>query len=186
MPSAVLPALECPDSRPFEPGVRAEWPVPDLTGAATFEAMDQRQIEQVPRLRIMLVDPHAQVRAGLARQLRNDRRVASLDAVATVAEATDVIESWKPDVVLVDPGKWGAGGRAALRTLVAARSRSSWFLIALHVATFEEVDIVEALVIGADLHLLKGLRTHNLVSAIAANLSAGAERAAGETPRSPP
>jgi DNA-binding NarL/FixJ family response regulator len=69
-----------------------------------------------------------------------------------------------PHVVLIDAGGWDEAGQHALRVLDALRQRTAWFVIAVHVARDGHLDPGEALALGADLYLLKGLRTADLVS----------------------
>jgi DNA-binding NarL/FixJ family response regulator len=50
--------------------------------------------------------------------------------------------------------------------LVKIRRPSAWFIIALHVAREDHFDSLEARQAGADVYLLKGLRTADLVTAL--------------------
>jgi DNA-binding response OmpR family regulator len=91
--------------------------------------------------------------------------VGFLADASSVANAVAFIESSEPNVVLIDPGPWTEGGRHSLHALSGLRARTAWFLIAVHAAR-EDVDAAEALELGADLCLLKGLRTSELLAAV--------------------
>jgi DNA-binding NarL/FixJ family response regulator len=143
--------------------------------------MEQLETDVSPGLRIVLIDHHAEVRSGLARSLRTDRRVAGLADAADVEQARPLIDAGSQQVVLIDPGKWEGTGRNSLRTLIQLRDRSAWFLIALHVTHAEDRHLAEAREMGADAHLLKGLRTGDLVTALLYQLGTHG-RASRESP----
>jgi DNA-binding NarL/FixJ family response regulator len=132
--------------------------------------MDQHQNEHRPGLRILLVDPHERVRESLARRLLMDPRVSSVTDAATVDAIPAIVQAAPPDVVLIDPGDRARDWREGLRALVRLRDHSARFLIAMHVARNDELDETEAAAIGADLLLLKGLRTTELMALLTERL----------------
>ena len=70
-------------------------------------------------IRVVLVDDHPLVRAGLAELLRG---TADIDVVGTAADGTEALElvrSVRPDVVLMDLQMPGVDGVAATRSIVA-------------------------------------------------------------------
>jgi DNA-binding NarL/FixJ family response regulator len=117
-------------------------------------------------LRILLVDPHEQVRSSLARRLLMDQRVTSVSDTSSAEEAAAIIRATAPDVVLVDPGRGSGDWRASLRSLVDLRDGSRSFLIVMYVARDDQFSATEAVQLGADLYLLKGLRTADLMAAV--------------------
>jgi DNA-binding NarL/FixJ family response regulator len=132
--------------------------------------MDQLQNEHRPGLRILLVDPHERVRESLSRRLLMDPRVSSVTDAATVDAIPAIVQATAPDVVLIDPGDRARDWRDGLRALVRLRDHSGRFLIAMHVARHDEFDETEATAIGADLLVLKGLRTTELMALLVAQL----------------
>jgi DNA-binding NarL/FixJ family response regulator len=134
--------------------------------------MEQITTLQDPRLSIVLIDPHDAVRRTLARRLRSDERVASLVDAASVAEASNSIESSCPDVVVIDPGARRGDELHALKRL---RKQAGWFLIAVHTTSSE---LLPSCGPTSDLSLLKGLRTAKLVSLLRRGL-ASAQAARG-------
>jgi DNA-binding NarL/FixJ family response regulator len=134
--------------------------------------MEQITALQDAGLRIVLIDPHEDVRRTLARRLESDPRVVSLVDAASVTDASAVIESSRPDVVVIDPG---ARGGDELRALKLLRKRTGWFLIAVHTTSIE---LLPSSGPTFDLGLLKGLRTTKLVSLLSRGFaSAQAARA---------
>jgi two-component system, NarL family, invasion response regulator UvrY len=74
-------------------------------------------------MRILLVDDHAIVRAGLARLLQDEFRGVVLDEAANASEAEQRIADHAPDIVLLDismPGRSGLDLLPELRTVAPA------------------------------------------------------------------
>jgi hypothetical protein len=87
-----------------------------------------------------------------------------------VRQAERIIGSRRPDVFLLDPGGWQGDWRAQLEALTAIRPEGS--IIALHVAQPHNGCVTEARAMGADVVLLKGLRTTELVDVLAREVGA--------------
>ena len=68
-------------------------------------------------IRVVLVDDHAVLRAGLAELLREAPDMAVVGTAADGAEALEVVRSTAPDVVLMDLQMPGVDGVAATRAL---------------------------------------------------------------------
>ena len=74
-------------------------------------------------MRILLVDDHAIVRAGLKRLLEDEFRGVAIDEASTAAEAEERIAENGPDVVLLDislPGRSGLDLLPGIRTMAPA------------------------------------------------------------------
>jgi DNA-binding NarL/FixJ family response regulator len=69
-------------------------------------------------------------------------------------------------VVVIDPSSRAGEGHEGVRALARLRERVGWFLLATHVSADHRFDAADALACGADLHLLKGLPTAELVTAL--------------------
>jgi DNA-binding NarL/FixJ family response regulator len=125
--------------------------------------------------RVLIVDDHALVRAGLAELLEG---VDGIEVVATAAngeEALELAERARPDVVLMDLSMPGMDGAEATRKLLAAGNEA-------HVVVLTSLSarerILEALDAGAIGYLLKDAEPDELIRGVRA-------AARGESPLSP-
>ena len=133
-------------------------------------------------IRIMMVDDHPVVRAGLRALLEADDGIEVVAEVGSGTEALRVLEelaaspAGAPDLVLMDLNLGdGIGGIETTRTL-RARHRE---VQVLAVTTFDaEADIVGALEAGATGYVLKDSPTEALIAAVG-------EAAAGRSILSP-
>ncbi|HEX7350061.1 response regulator transcription factor [Brachybacterium sp.] len=133
-------------------------------------------------IRLMMVDDHPVVRAGLRSLLEADDGIEVVAEVGSGAEALRVLDelaaspAGAPDLVLMDLNLGdGIGGIETTRTL-RARHRS---VQVLAVTTFDaEADIVGALEAGATGYVLKDSPTEALIAAVG-------EAAAGRSILSP-
>jgi two-component system KDP operon response regulator KdpE len=99
--------------------------------------------------RVLVVDDEAEVRNAVRRGL--ELMGYSIETAADGAEGVSKVETWRPDVVLLDLAMPRMGG---LRALQAIRAWSTLPIIVLSVMG-EEADKVRALEAGADDYLTK-------------------------------
>jgi DNA-binding NarL/FixJ family response regulator len=126
-------------------------------------------------IRVVLVDDHAVVRAGLEELLTGDDGIAVVGSVGNAAEAIALVEREAPDVVLMDLSMPELDGVEATRRIVAAEIDTH--VVAL--TSFAERDrVLAALDAGAVGYLLKDIEPDELRRAIRA-------AARGESPLSP-
>jgi DNA-binding NarL/FixJ family response regulator len=128
-------------------------------------------------VRVVLVDDHPVVRAGLRALLdgRPDEVVVVGEAV-DAASARDTIHATAPDVVLMDLNLGaGPGGITAIRALDAARDRPRVLVLTTYQT---EADVLAAIDAGASGYLLKDAPPDELFRAVRAT-------ARGETVLSP-
>lgn len=114
-------------------------------------------------IRVMLVDDHHIVRAGLAALLNRQEDVKVIAEAEDGAEAVTLYRTVKPDVVLMDvrmPGMSGAEATAAIREKFPAAR-----IIMLTTYDVAE-DIHRALEAGARGYLLKNMRSPEVLRAI--------------------
>lgn len=115
-------------------------------------------------LRVLLVDDHEIVRAGL-RALLAGAGMEIAGEASTVAEAIDAAKRLKPDMVLMDVRLPDGSGVEACREIRAAQPETK----VLFLTAFEDEDAMLATVLAnADGHLLKEIGSENLVQAIQA------------------
>jgi DNA-binding NarL/FixJ family response regulator len=69
-------------------------------------------------IRVVIVDDHAVLRAGLEQLLAGEPDLEVVGTAASEAEAVDVVRSLRPDVVLMDLQMPGGDGVGATRTIV--------------------------------------------------------------------
>jgi len=149
--------------------IRDEWPVTGQFATSIVRSMSEEQTP--PGLRILLIDPHDQVRRSLARRLQDDERVAIVAEASSAHEASPIVAGRAPNVAIIDPVRADADWRDGLEELVVLRQSTDWFLIAMHVARHGDLDAAEALRIGADVYVLKGMRTDRLLSLLTSQLA---------------
>jgi DNA-binding NarL/FixJ family response regulator len=166
----VLPGIG-DTSRP----VRA--PVPGMpSGPATSDAPGSPAPERrTGAVRVLLVDDHALLRAGMATLLDLADDVTVVGSVGSGLEALESAAALRPDVVLMDLSMPGMSGVEATRRLLAARRDTAVVVL----TSFAEPDlVVDALDAGAVGYLLKDAEPDRLVEAVRA-------AARGESPLDP-
>jgi DNA-binding NarL/FixJ family response regulator len=114
-------------------------------------------------IRVLLVDDHLLVRAGLRTVLEPVQDIEIVGEAETGEEAILMVERYKPDVVLMDLDMPGAGGVAATKTITAADVHPSVIVLTMH---SEDERLVEALRAGASGYITKDVAQQELVGAL--------------------
>ena len=126
-------------------------------------------------IRVLLVDDHALLRAGMAQLLDLADDVTVVGSAASGAQALELAPALRPDVVLMDLSMPGMSGIEATRRLLAARPETAVVVL----TSFPDPDlVVDALDAGAVGYLLKDAEPDGLVGAVRA-------AARGESPLDP-
>ena len=126
-------------------------------------------------VRVLLVDDHALLRAGMARLLDLADDVTVVGGAGSGAEGLELAAALRPDVVLMDLSMPGMSGVEATRRLLAARPETAVVVL----TSFADPDLViDALDAGAIGYLLKDAEPDGLVDAVRA-------AARGESPLDP-
>ena len=115
------------------------------------------------KIRVLLVDDDALVRAGLRMILSSSDETEVVGEAADGADAVAAVQSHRPDVVLMDirmPGMDGIAATSALRRLVAPPH-----VIALTTFQADEY-VMSALRAGADGFLLKDTPPAEIINAV--------------------
>lgn len=118
-----------------------------------------------PPVRVLLVDDHAVVRAGLQAILGHQRQLAIVGAVGTAAEVIPAAQRWLPQVILLDvrlPDGSGTKLVAELKALPHAPR------VAILTSFVEPAEVFAALEAGVDGYLLKESDADALVAALVA------------------
>jgi DNA-binding NarL/FixJ family response regulator len=106
------------------------------------------------RIRVLIVDDHELVRAGLQALLRADAEIEIVGAAATGAQAIALAHKHRPDVVLLDARLPDLGGAEVCRRL---RTVAPGLVVAM-LTTYSDVELVrECVRAGAQGYLLKDI-----------------------------
>ncbi len=120
-------------------------------------------LEQSPRIRLVLVDDHPVVRCGLAEMLSDQDDLEVVGQADDGEAAVGVILEHRPDVTLVDLRLPKLSGVEVIRH-VRARWAEAKFVV---VTTFDgDEDIVRALQAGASAYILKDSFGGEIIEAI--------------------
>ncbi|MGJ0514963.1 MAG: response regulator transcription factor [Methylomicrobium sp.] len=115
------------------------------------------------KIRVLLVDDHAVVRAGFKLLL------ASVDSIEVVAEAArceeacKLYDDWRPDVVVMDLSMPGIGGLEGIRRITARDPEAKILVFSIH---DEKVYVDRALAAGAKGYITKNSAPENLITAV--------------------
>jgi DNA-binding NarL/FixJ family response regulator len=111
--------------------------------------------------KVLIVDDLPQARDGLRTVLGTYPEIEVVGEAADGREAVRLVETTRPDVVLMDVEMPGLDGLDATRQI-----KASWPQVAVIVLTIHSSHQVEALAAGADAFFSKGVPTEELVEAI--------------------
>jgi DNA-binding NarL/FixJ family response regulator len=113
--------------------------------------------------RILLVDDHPFMRAGLAGLIDRQTDLEVAGEAGNPAEAFRVLQKFKPDLVLTDLTMPGRSGLEFIKDLVAAEPGTAVLVISMH---DEVVHAERALRAGARGYIMKEAGGENLLAAI--------------------
>lgn len=114
-------------------------------------------------MRVLLVDDHAIVRAGLRGLLATDGRTEVFEA-ADAARAIVTMRAARPDLVVLDINLPGVGGLDLLRRMLAEDDRLRVLVLSMHAEPIYATHAIEA---GARGYLSKNASPTELMTAIA-------------------
>lgn len=114
------------------------------------------------KLKILLVDDHSVVRAGVRRLLEGIEGAEILEA-ETGHETLGLFRSEKPDLVLLDLNMEGVGGLELLRRLILEDKKARVIVFTMH---SEPIYAARALKLGAKGYVTKSASADELVAAV--------------------
>ncbi|MBI3912681.1 MAG: response regulator transcription factor [Chloroflexi bacterium] len=117
------------------------------------------------RIRILLADDHAILRAGLKALLNAQADIQVVGEAATGDEAVRVAQSAQPDLVLMDISMGDAGGVAATREVLRVCPTTRVLMLTMH---DDAAYVQQALDAGAAGYVLKRTAESELLAAIRA------------------
>lgn len=116
-------------------------------------------------IRVILVDDHAVVRAGLKAVLSTARDIDVVGEARDGNEALALADRFHPDVIIMDLSMPGMDGAEATRQIVAKGGESRVLILTMHA---EEDYLVPLLEAGAAGYLVKSAADRELVDAVRA------------------
>jgi CheY-like chemotaxis protein len=143
-------------------------PVPMASASAAMEAA--KAIKGVKARRILVVDDNGDAAALLAVLLQLEGH--EVQTAAGGDEAIDTVESFRPEVILMDLEMPGIDGFEASRR-IRARPWGSTVLIAAVTGWGQDVDRRRAQEAGVDLHFVKPVDTTALLGVVTRSLNEG-------------
>ncbi len=114
-------------------------------------------------IRVMLVDDHAVVRAGLKAVLGSATDIDVVGEAKNGKEAVSLAERLKPDVIVMDLSMDEMDGAAATKAIVAAKLECRVLILTMHAEDEYLVTLLEA---GASGYLVKSAADRDLVTAV--------------------
>lgn len=111
--------------------------------------------------RVVLVDDHHLFRSGVRAELGD--RVEVVAEADDIAEAVAAIETWRPEVVLLDVHLPSGSGREVIEATVAAEIETLFLAVSVSDAAEDVIDVVRA---GARGYVTKSISGDDLVDAI--------------------
>ena len=117
------------------------------------------------KIRILLADDHAILRAGLKALLNAQTDIQVVGEAATGEEAVRVAQDTQPDLILMDVSMGGAGGVAATRQVLRVCPTTRVLMLTMH---DDAAYVQQALDAGAAGYVLKRAADSELLAAIRA------------------
>ncbi len=116
-----------------------------------------------PRKKIMLVDDHPMLRAGLAQFINKQPDLETCGEAGNSAEAMQQLPAFKPDLVLTDITMPGKGGLEFIKDLLALHPALPVLVVSMHDETIYAERVLRA---GGRGYIMKEAGGENLLTAI--------------------
>ncbi len=120
-------------------------------------------MDENKKIRVLLVDDHAVVRAGYQMLLKNTDDIEVIAEADTGESACKKFAELEPDVVVMDLSMPGIGGLEAIRRMIARNADAKILVFSMHEDT---VFVEQALQAGAKGYITKSSEPEILVEAI--------------------
>ena len=112
---------------------------------------------------VLLVDDHALVRRGFRRLLEDDPGILVAGEASTADEAVRLVDTLKPQVVVMDCAMPGGSGLTATRTILERAPDTAILMLSMH---SEETLVRQAMAAGARGYVLKNALDLDLAAAV--------------------
>src|SRR5437870_6349098 len=116
-------------------------------------------------IRVVLVDDHAVVRAGLKAVLGSAKDIEVIGEGSTGKDAISLADRLDPDVIVMDLSMGEMDGAEATKALVGKKTRSKVLILTMHAEDAYLVPLLEA---GASGYLVKSAADRELIDAVRA------------------
>jgi two-component system, NarL family, invasion response regulator UvrY len=113
--------------------------------------------------KVLLIDDHPMVRAGLRQILKEDRHIGEIGEAASAAEATEVLRTWQWDLVILDIHMPDRSGMEILRHMRSEHPRTKILVLS---GLPERQYAINAVKAGASGYLPKECAPQDLLSAV--------------------
>ncbi|MCF5843434.1 MULTISPECIES: response regulator [Aeromonas] len=126
--------------------------------------MDNKvSIEEMQALKVLLVDDHAILRAGVKATLSTDHLMKVIAEAGNGKEGLDLAVEYEPDLILLDLQMPVLNGLETLKRIRAKKIKSK---VVIFTESDLEIDVVEAFRFGANGYLLKDIEPLDLIGCI--------------------
>jgi len=115
------------------------------------------------KIRVLLADDHAVVRAGYQMLLKKSEDIEVVAEAETGEQALKAYTDYQPDVVVIDLSMPGMGGLEAIRRIIARDSSANILVFSMHEDT---VFVEQALQVGAKGYITKSSAPEALLEGI--------------------
>lgn len=115
------------------------------------------------KVRVLLVDDHALVRRGFRRLLEDDEEIEVVGEASDGAQAEELAQQLKPDVIVLDYALPGQNGALTARKILASRPEAKILILSMH---SEPSYVARSKEAGASGYLLKNALDLELVQAV--------------------
>lgn len=116
-------------------------------------------------IKVVLVDDHAVVRAGLKAVLGSAKDIQVIGEGANGKEAISLAQRLDPDVIVMDLSMGEMDGSEATKELIAKKTRAKVLILTMHAEDAYLVPLLEA---GASGYLVKSAADRELIDAVRA------------------
>ena len=114
-------------------------------------------------IKVIICDDHDIMREGLVMLLEDESGIDIVGLATNGQEAIDMVNTLKPDIVLMDITMEGMNGLEATRQIISNNDDTNIIILTMHE---DKAFFLEALQAGANGYFLKGADTEDLVRAI--------------------
>jgi two-component system NarL family response regulator len=116
-------------------------------------------------MKIIIVDDHILFREGLAAIISSESDIEIIGQAGDVREATELVKTLQPDLILMDFGLPDGTGADATRAILAVHPDCKVVFLTM---SEEDEDLFAAIRSGAKGYLLKNMRPSKLISSLRA------------------
>lgn len=123
----------------------------------------EKNLSNIPKIRILLVEDHALTRVGIKTVLKRESDMEVVAEASNGEEAVALAEELKPDIILMDVGMPVMDGIQASRKIANTSNKANIIMLTQH---DNEKDILASLSAGASGYCLKNVEAERLYGAI--------------------